>query len=117
MFRTTKFVTALGIARRETMNYSVATTPVQVLFSLLPFINSIRLTISLVVLNNLQKVTVTTWCGFSGLFRCKGESFCLPRDKVCDGVVGCPKHRDDEKYCSIPGNNRVFHESIGIHSL
>ena len=58
-------------------------------------------------LNSLQKVEVTAEFCFSGLFRCKGESFCLQRDKVCD-AVDCPKYRDDEKYCSVQGSIPFF---------
>ena len=44
------------------------------------------------------------WLSYaSGLFHCKGEGFCLPHDKVCDGQIQCMKFREDEKYCTLTG--------------
>lgn len=36
---------------------------------------------------------------FPGLFRCKGERFCISHSEVCDGKVDCHRYGDDEKYC------------------
>ena len=34
-----------------------------------------------------------------GLYKCKDDTKCIARDKVCDGKVHCNKNKDDEKYC------------------
>ena len=48
------------------------------------------------------------WLSYaSGLFHCKGEQFCLPHDKVCDGQIQCMKFREDEKYCTLTGQSSL----------
>ena len=48
------------------------------------------------------------WLSYaSGLFHCKGEQFCLPHDKVCDGQIQCMKFREDEKYCAMTGKSSL----------
>ena len=34
-----------------------------------------------------------------GYFHCKGSHLCLHPNYLCDGVVDCAVHRDDEQYC------------------
>ena len=34
-----------------------------------------------------------------GYFQCKGSHLCLHLNNLCDGVVDCPMHRDDEQFC------------------
>ena len=39
----------------------------------------------------------------SGMLKCKDSSFCIPHSEMCDGVVHCKQHREDEKYCGVIG--------------
>ena len=34
------------------------------------------------------------------MLKCKGGESCVSRREVCDGVINCPRYREDEKYCS-----------------
>ena len=46
------------------------------------------------------------------MFRCKGTTMCLPHAKVCDGMVDCLLHGEDEKYCDEKGNENAYFRKL-----
>ena len=49
-----------------------------------------------------------------GLYKCKGDTKCIARDKVCDGKVHCNKNKDDEKYCHEIGKRLSLSRSVTV---